>query len=260
MIRKKPLTTSKLYNSTGNEEEVAYAKQKYQDQIGDFKSYLDYLKSQQSDLQFKISVEPNNVGLQESLVAINKAINSEQNKQSADRIKQQIDDYTRLFAATATFNQKRKQIDEQYYKDIALLARQYSGKELEDRIDILKQGRQASVDADKDEVFQKTALYQKLNQDIVEMSRKQVKAEMEAIQTTLSKGVDLPPELQKQLKDKLGQLQEALNHSSRTNYINELEQEKAIIEASLKSGLLSTEEFKKQEEHLKNINAATGRC
>lgn len=252
--KKKAFDDFEAIQRQGNDQEIAYAKQKYQEQIGDFNNYLDYLKSQQADLQFKVSVEPNNIGLQQSLLAINKAITAEQNKQSADNLKQQIEDYTRLFQATATFNQKRQQIDQQYYKDVALLARQYSGKELEDRLDVLKQSKQTSIDAAKDEVLQKSALYQKLNQDIVEISRKQAKAEIDAIKTVLSQGADIPPDLANQLQKKLEQLQASLSHSSRQNYINDLENEKAAIDASLKSGMLSTEEFKKQEEHLKNIN------
>lgn len=252
--KKKAFEDFQTIQQQGNDEETAFAKQKYAEQIGDFKSYLDYLKSQQSDLQFKISVEPNNVGLQQSLLAVNKAVTEEQNKQSAANIKQQIDDYTRLFAATANYNQKRKSIDTQYYKDVALLARQYSGQELQDRLDVLKQSKQSAIDQAKDEVFQKTELYQKLNIQIVELTRSQVKSQIEAIQTVLSKGVDMPPDLRKQLQSQLDGLQKSLNFSSNTNFVNQLKAQKQAAEDALATGKLSTEEFEKQKSLIAEIN------
>jgi tape measure domain-containing protein len=252
--KKKAFEDFQAIQQQGNDEETAFAKQKYAEQIGNFNSFLDYLKSQQSDLQFKISVEPNNVGLQQSLLAVNKAITAEQNKQSAANIKQQIDDYTRLFAATATFNSKRKSIDEQYYKDVALLARQYSGQELQDRLEVLTQSKQSAIDQAKDEVFQKTELYQKLNVQIVELTRSQIKSQIEAVQTVLSKGVDIPPALKQQLQSQLDSLQKSLNFSGNTNFVNQLKAQKQAAEDALATGELSTEEYKKQLALIEQIN------
>ena len=239
----------------GNNNVTDYAATVYKEQLKGFQTYLDYLKNEAGNIKFQITLEPNNVGLRNSLNVVSKAIVDQETQQQAELSKQRIADYSTAFNAAKTYNDKKRQLDLDYNKEVLALSSNANDKDLSAHLAAAKQSHDDAIDAAKDEAFQKTDIYQKLNENIIELSRKQVKQEIEAVKTILANGVDIPDDLKKQLQEKLKDLQGRLNFSSRSNYIKDLQDEKKTIDAALKTGMLSTDEYKKQEEHLKNINA-----
>jgi hypothetical protein len=238
----------------GNADLTAQAEKAYKDQLGGFTSYIDFLKNEAAKVQVKITFGTPNIGDFEKLKKLNAEIAETQRGIDKDNAAKRIQDFADAYAAAQTYNQKLIAIDQEYNKKRLSLQDEYSGDVLAQMLDNLDIQKQASIDAAKDEAFQKTQLYEQLNEDIIKLSRRQVQQEIDAIRTVLSKGVDLPPELQQQLEKKLTDLQNKLNFSSKENYIKDLEAQKKRIDEALKSGKLSTEEFKKQEENLKKVN------
>jgi hypothetical protein len=215
-----------------NEVGIAKASELYKDDLAGFTNYIDYLKAELTKLDGKTD-KGSNLKRDD----INKALTDATDSQK----QQQVKDFNEAYKAAQTYNQKLQAIDVIYFKQKQALSTKYSGEELRQMLKNLDDNKQASIDAAKDEVFKKTAIYQQLNETVIELSKKQVKEQIAAIQELLSKGVDIPDELKTSLQKKLTDLQDSLNFTPKQNFIKGLEDQKAAIEKAFKSGTLSTD-------------------
>jgi tape measure domain-containing protein len=82
-LKKQAFDDFEQIQKQGNETATQQAKSAYHDQIGEFNSFLDYLKDQANKLKVSIALQPDNIGTQQALLEVNKQITEETQKQKS---------------------------------------------------------------------------------------------------------------------------------------------------------------------------------
>jgi len=156
-------------------------------------------------------------------------------------------DYTEAYQAALTYNQKVEKLNEDYRKKAKDLGSTITD---EQKVELNYQRDQA-INSAKDEALAKTAIYRKLAEDTILLSRNQVKEQIKALETVLSKG-GLPNEIQQKIEKEVSTLKLSLkigvdeanlqNLQSRLELLN-----KQLTDSTDKDGnsLISKEEFKR---------------
>ncbi|MGB4774085.1 MAG: hypothetical protein WBP45_02840, partial [Daejeonella sp.] len=238
------------YETYKNQVGKENANKRFANEVDLTKTYLQKLEEVQS-LTFAQGLAGGFDGkTQERLNLLSEgiAVETKVRKEARDK------DYADAYQASLTLAQETERINAEYRKKAEDLRKGSPGQNVDAQIAELYQKRNAAVDAAKDEAFQKTTIYRELSEQIVEYTRKQLKAQVEALKTTLKLAKDLSPELRKSLEDQLVKANAALNISRNQSYINDLKARKKLIENVLATEKLSTEEYQKQREELAQIN------
>jgi len=128
--------------------------------------------------------------------------------ETATKDKRKVDDeqYKIALDAAKTYSEKLLEIDKDYNMKVKAL-KENNGLTT-DRLKVLDDERKKAVDSAKDEALQKTAIYKQLAVDTIEMTRTQVKAQIEILKGLLEESdVQLPNELRERLERELGNLE-----------------------------------------------------
>ncbi|GAO43799.1 glycine zipper domain-containing protein [Flavihumibacter petaseus] len=164
----------------GNDELTAVAREHYRDQIGDYTSYLDFLRSESEGVVKKISdsllTDPSkNVGNVTKLFGLAKAYMEEMIRVSNVIKQKQIDDLADMLRRTATYNIRRKELEVRYQKDVAALENNPLIKDKAGRRAVLDRQFKDDLEALKIHTAEESAEYRKLNDVIAEYGRKALK-------------------------------------------------------------------------------------
>lgn len=152
-------------------------------QTADFDSYLHYLETQlalstmDKTLRGKLKV----AFLAEEI----KNAKKEDTKKEADAIAASTE---AVMKATLTSSAKRLKIEEKYLKDVELLKKNYSGKDFEDRKNILDQNKNDELAALRVAEVEYSEVYRKINQNILFHSRERIKQEIADLKKALKSG------------------------------------------------------------------------
>ena len=214
----------------------------YTEQRKGFDSYLQYLKSEFSKLAFKVAFGVSNIGDILKLRALSKEISD----QTASIATNEEKIFIAAYKAAATLDQRLKKVNADFAAQREAIIKNYTGADREAMLANLEADRQKSIDAAKDEVFQKSKLYRDLNTEIIKYSRESVKAQIKGIEETLKHFKDINPEIKKRLEGSLKDLKGVLSGGVGSDYEQKLVERKNELEQSLATQQLSTEEYKKQ--------------
>jgi DNA repair exonuclease SbcCD ATPase subunit len=154
------------------------AQEIFGEQTKGFKSFLSFLKSEATK----------NINLinPEKIRQINEAIVSEEKKNDEDAEKRKIETYKRLFAETATLNLKRLAFEKKYEEDVADLHKNFSGKDLEERLQVLKETKEADLKNLGEVLAAQSAGYRALHKDTVDLAKNRIEQEIKSLQIQLS--------------------------------------------------------------------------
>jgi hypothetical protein len=164
---------------------VEKAKEMFAEQTKGYTSYLQLLKSEAEKIAPKIVFGAANVGDIEKMKFLTKAINDEEEKNQKEQFAQQIENFKRLFVETASFNQRRLALEKQYNEDVVSLKKTYSGKELEERLQVLKDAKDEDLKNLGESLAAQTKGYRALHQNLVKFASDRIKAEIAALKKAL---------------------------------------------------------------------------
>jgi hypothetical protein len=164
---------------------VEKAKEMFSEQTKGYTSYLQLLKSEAEKIAPKIVFGAANVGDIEKMKFLTKAINDEEEKNQKEQFAQQIENFKRLFVETASFNQRRLALEKQYDEDVVSLKKTYSGKELEERLQVLKDAKDEDLKNLGESLAAQTKGYRALHQNLVKFASDRIKAEIAALKKAL---------------------------------------------------------------------------
>jgi hypothetical protein len=164
---------------------VEKAKEMFAEQTKGYTSYLQLLKSEAEKIAPKIVFGAANVGDIEKMKFLTKAINDEEEKNQKEQFAQQIENFKRLFVETASFNQRRLALEKQYDEDVVSLKKTYSGKELEERLQVLKDVKDEDLKNLGESLAAQTKGYRALHQNLVKFASDRIKAEIAALKKAL---------------------------------------------------------------------------
>lgn len=156
---------------------VEKAQEIFGEQTKGFTSFLAFLQSE--------SKKNINLVNPEKIKALNEAIVDEEKKNEEELFKQRIENFKRLFVETADFNTKRLAYEKQYEKDVAELRKTYSGAELEERLKVLKESKDADLKNLGESLAQQTAGYRALHQTATNFAKQRIQQEIDGLKKLL---------------------------------------------------------------------------
>lgn len=183
----------------------AKARERFKDEIGEFESYVAYLKSLVPDASDK------SVLATRMLEALTPAIQKAEKEARDKEFDEQVKNLQRILEATRTAKQQELLIEEQYQKDLAQLRKHYANdpEALAAATARVTEEKNLRIQAAYDEEIKRTNIYKKATADITNFTRKQVKAQITAIDEVL-KTEKLSEKEREELLRRRKQLQEDL--------------------------------------------------
>lgn len=162
---------------------VERATEMFNEQARGFSSFLEYLKSERNNLLAQ-QAGGFNIGIDAKLKA-----NAEQTIEEEKRVQKEVyENYKRLLTATQTFSDQRKNIEVKYLNDIEILQKNFKGEDLKTREAILRKSHEIELVELENNIARQSALYQKLNEDILRYTREQLKERKSELQKILKTG------------------------------------------------------------------------
>jgi hypothetical protein len=138
---------------------VDQAREGLAEQMGDFESYIDFLNAELKKVQFDPSLSGR---IKRDELA--KELTDAKKQQLRTEIENEINERARVVEATNTFAVKRKKIEETYLKDLLILQKKYSGKELIDRTKILQDQKKKELDVIVEAELEKSQVFQQFQE------------------------------------------------------------------------------------------------
>lgn len=168
------------------------AKERFGKELDLSKSYLSIVESEYDKLSNK-SAESLTGAEKERLDALKKLLDVAK----LDKLKADDETFKTALEASKTYNDKLLEIEKEFEKKRNELAKNKADSP--ERLVELDRNRKLAIEAAKDEALQKTAIYQKLTVDIVEMTKKQVEAQLKVLKELLN-NANVPDELKKSIE------------------------------------------------------------
>lgn len=163
-----------------------------------FDSYLDYLKSEIGKIGTKISL---GVDLNLADEGKLKLLTQELKNVTKEQADQQIEDTKRVMVATLNAAEQRKVIEANYLKEVEILRKTYTGKDLEERERVLKDALNADLINLAGALGQQTELYRKMNKDIYSMANSRINSEIALLEKQLKELEGKDPGLAKAIRE-----------------------------------------------------------
>jgi len=226
------------------------AEERFRGEKAEFDSYKDFLISRIREItSLGIPADKMNGDMRARLENFTKALEdvNKADQASYDKF------YTDLAQAAQTYYQKLALIDAEYRKKEEQLRERSSGPDLDRELQELERQKAERIDIAKDEAFQKTKIYEKLNQAVIRYTKDQARAQIEATKAAL-KNADISGTLREQLETELDDFELVLNVGVDESYIQKLQERKKLLEDSLLNEKLSTAEIKQQRQELAEVN------
>ncbi|PSR56081.1 hypothetical protein AHMF7605_22545 [Adhaeribacter arboris] len=130
---------------------------------------------------------------------------AKENWQNQAKLREQ--DFVDAYNETISYEQKVLKIKEEFGRKVQALRDANPGGNVDREVELLKKDSEAKIDATNDEYFQRTKIYKKLSEDIIQYSKIQLKAEIAAIKNSLELVKNMAPELKAELQEKLADLE-----------------------------------------------------
>jgi galactokinase len=193
------------YEETKKDIGVKYADELYKAQLDGFSSLEQYLLKQKETLQNVIDFDIANVGEKEQYAALVEALKALDKKRGEQRLQQEIENFKNLLQAASTYNQQKAAINKKYDDLEATLNKKRSIEGFEERKKKLQESRNEELEALKNQIIRESALYKKLNQDILGFTRDRIKAEVELLKKKLKSDTSLTPQMKADIQSTIDQ-------------------------------------------------------
>lgn len=190
------------------------AKELSNNQASEFTNYVEFLRSQLALLQLDNST----AGVKKRQAVATALTAAEKDQMNRDR-DFQLNNLKRVLEATKTFNIQRKQIEDNYQRDVTTLKQNYTGADLQERLAALKAARDQELADLNSTAARSSDVYQKLNQDILLFTRQQLIARKKELEKYLATTIGIPPLVRKDIEDYVRQLDGILQDTA-TGFID----------------------------------------
>jgi hypothetical protein len=181
-------------------------------QQDDFTDYLSYLQAEL--LKLSLSGAGSTLSGKLKIEFLTQAIVDAEKKKAAQLVEDQAKAYEDMLAATFSFKDKEKEINDRYDRLENALANDGTIKNKQERFKILKEGREEELKQLQNDAFRQSAIFKKLNEDITLYSRERIKQLIKDLQLLLKSTGDLSPVVKKQIEEQIKQLQGLLRETS----------------------------------------------
>lgn len=168
--------------------------------------------------------------------------------------------YKNAYEAALTYEQSVLRINKEY-ADKAVLIRQKAAKEginPDAQIAVLNQKWQAELDGEKQNAYQKTAVYREQAKQVLEITRKQVKDQIEALKLLLDNNT-IPAEIKEKIQKEINNLEVALKIGIDQNNLEAINEQIDLLQRKLSAkdtngnSLITDEEFANAEGKLQEL-------
>lgn len=204
------------YEQAKNEVGIAKAKELFGEQTGQYETFLQLLQQESQQLLPKIGLGIANVGEVEKFKALIDQIQQYNRDQNERQVEDEKKKFIDLLQASAIYAQQKAAINKTYDDLEATARRTFTGKELEDRMKKLRQGREDELNDLESSLARQTDLYRKLNQDIIGFSRQRIKEEIKLLEKKLNADTSLTPEIRAAIQSTVDQYKSLLNETNET--------------------------------------------
>ncbi|MEO7490943.1 MAG: hypothetical protein ABIU77_27750, partial [Ferruginibacter sp.] len=172
---------------------VAKADELFSAQTKGATSYLDYLKKQKAEIDKTVAIGPNedlNLGQILKSQQLAKEIDAEIAKQNKAAIDKQIEDYKTLLQATVTYQEQKAALNKKYNDLEARLELDttISVPVKTEKLAILEDEKKRELSNAQATAFEKTDIYKKMNDGILQLTRARLFDELEAAKKILAQG------------------------------------------------------------------------
>jgi hypothetical protein len=202
------------------------ADKRYASVIKDFKDYESYLKSKKDKLAEK-PVGDRTEGYQKQMDVLSK----EENALAKQKKDQEAERFIKAYKAAETTAQKLIAIEQEYQDDLNALKDKNGAVDPEQKKN-LENIRDASINATKEEAFQKGEIYKKLSEDTLILTREQIKKQI-VIMRSLLDDPSISASVKTGVQTKLDGLEKRLSGGVDQSNLEELKAKKAGINENL---------------------------
>jgi uncharacterized protein YoxC len=193
---------------------VKKANEMFADQLQGNKSYLELLQKEAARLLPKVTLGIANIGEQEKLKAVLEEFSALDKKNTAESLEDKKKKFVDLLNATVTFKTKEAEINKRYDELEKTLKENSTLEQFEDRKKILGQGRADELNQLKIDIARASALYKKLNQDILLFNREQLKEKLKDLKKSLKDGANLTPQMKQDIQNTIDQYEGLLDSTN----------------------------------------------
>lgn len=206
---------------SGNAFLAEQTRQTYGDQLEGFSTMVDYLKAEYDKLFDQLNFDGlDNSGLVARFEGVKKMLDDALKQADEAARQQQLDRFQQMLTDLQTFNQKRAAVIKKYNDLEATLEKskgKFSPEEFESRRRALQNSRDQELNDLRNAAARESDLYQKLNEDIILFTRKQVKDRIKELEKLLRTSTTLTPEMRADIQsaiDKYGNLLDSTNKTA----------------------------------------------
>jgi DNA repair exonuclease SbcCD ATPase subunit len=200
---------------------VESARQRFGEELDLSTTYLDKVKARYAQLAGKMAINKLYGGTLSGPEADEMELYSKRLEEGNKAVRAKRDaDYTEAYQAAITFNQKVQKINDDYRKIAADL-----GATITDAQKIeLNQQRDNAINSAKDEALSKTAIYKKLAEEAIQITRVQAQEQLRALDSLL-KADTLPEDVKTRIQQQIENLKFTLKIGVDQSNLNNLKQE-----------------------------------
>jgi hypothetical protein len=195
---------------SGNTQLILASKEIYKDQLGEYSSYIEMLRGETMKIVAKSFTSPLNIGDMTKLQEFNKQYIDEVAKSKKRETELTLKTFSEALAASATFNDQRRELEVRHQKEIDALTKNYKGADLQNRLAILKEVHAQEIEDVENNAARQTKIYKKMNQDVVRFTREQLKDRLKEMEDALRNDNTLTPEVRQALKSYIDQLKQLI--------------------------------------------------
>lgn len=211
------------YENLKKEVGAQKAKELLGEQTKGFDNFVDFLKDQESALFANYKIGVTNKADLEKFKQIQDAMAEESKRRTQQEIDDEAAKYNELLNASATYAQRKAEINQKYDELEATLKKNSTIAEFEERKKLLEQSRNDELAALDSELARASDLYRKLNQDILMFSRERLKEEIKLLKAKLKTDTSLTPQQKADIQKTIDQYQGLLDETNKVaNKFNEI--------------------------------------
>lgn len=190
---------------------VGSARQMYQGQMNEFDTYLAYLEREIE----KAFSGRNTLEGQLKLQELGKAYAQAEKEAEQKRIELEQQTFAQALQRSMSFNDERLKLEKEYNEQVAALKKNYTGVDLDNRLKNLKAVHEADLREVDNNAARQSDIYKKLNEDIIQFTRQQVRERINELKKLLKASPDITPEIKASIKSQIDNLENLLDETSR---------------------------------------------
>lgn len=205
---------------TGDQELIQATRKTLQEETQGYQSFIDFLKAEYDRLFSELNFDgTDDIGTVTKFEGIYKKLEEEQRKRDEDEKKRSIAQFQALLNGFDSY-QKRKQAIAKKYDDLMQTLEKNRANmtafEYEEREHALNEARERELNDLENDTVRQSALYRKLNEDIIRFTRDQIKARIRELKNLLKTSTTLTPEMIADIQSVIGQYDALLDDTNAT--------------------------------------------